>query len=179
MTAKASTGRDWKQTVRSPLFSKILVVVLLMVAAFLLVRSNLELMRENRRMIKFIKNSEVFEKNMQSLERSEATFSRLVLRVQEGSGLEKLKTDHIDKLLNIVKTSELKTDSYNSEIEKKDGFVIFKTNVTIVGDFVAALRFFALLRQQAPHIYVAQYDIRRHLEKQVRLGLMVEVLANE
>lgn len=161
-----------------PLFSKTVVSLLLLAAAILLVHNNLELIRENRRMVKFIKNKNVFQANLTALQKNEATFNKLVLTLDKKADLEKLKADHINRLLDIVKSAGMKMDSYNSEIQEKDGWVIFRHNVTLVGDFVNALYFFAQLREHIPYVYVARYDIRRYQDDQIRLGLIVEVLGN-
>lgn len=167
------------RVVRGPLFSKVVVSLLLLVAAVLLVQGNLELIRENRRMVKFIKNQNVFEGNLAALQKSEESFKRLIIPLEKDADSEKMKADHINRLLAVVKSAGMKMDSYNSETLEHDGWVIFRHNVTIVGDFVRALYFFAQLRERAPHIYVARYDIRRYQEDQVRLGLIVEVVSSE
>ncbi|MCP5053590.1 MAG: hypothetical protein GY940_40865, partial [bacterium] len=134
---------------------------------------------ENKKMIKFINNEEVFHKNLEGLQKSEEEFGKYMLKLENGTDLEKVKADHINQLLNMVKASNLKVDSYRSEIEKKDGFVIFKYNVTIVGRFVQTLPFFARVREEAKHIYVSRYDIQRHEERLVRLGVTLEIVGTE
>ncbi|MCP5048979.1 MAG: hypothetical protein GY940_17550, partial [bacterium] len=126
---------------------KVVLVAVLVVVSVLLVYTNQGLVKENKKMIKFINNEEVFRQNLEGLQKSEEEFGKYMLKLENGTDLEKVKADHINQLLNMVKASNLKVDSYRSEIEKKDGFVIFKYNVTIVGRFVQALPFFARVRE--------------------------------
>ncbi len=158
---------------------KILLVIVLAAAAVFLVYTNKSLVRENKKMIKFINNEQVFQQNLEALETNKTRFAKYVIDIKSGTDLEKIKADYINQLLRLVEISGLKVDSYRSGIEKKDGFVVFKYNVTIVGDFVRAIRFFSLMRKEAPHIYVARYDIRLHLEKLTRMGLTLEIVAVE
>ena len=67
-------------------------------------------------------------------------------------------------------------DSYRSEIEKSEEFVIFKFNITIVGEFIQVLRFFHRLREQAKYMYISSYDIRLHIKTDIRLGLTVHII---
>jgi hypothetical protein len=158
---------------------KIVLVVLLIVTAIILAYSNGQLLQDNKKMIKFINNEEVFKQNLKGLQESEAGIAKNILIIPKDADLEKIKGEYINRLMQMVQRSDLKVDSYRSEIEKKDGFVVFKYNVTIVGDFVQALHFFSLLGNEATNAYVSRYDFQLHQEKMIRLGLTVEVLGAE
>ncbi len=167
------------QKVQQQFIVKIAIVLILIVTAVVLILTNHNFMRENKRMIKFIAHQDVFKKTLESLEASEAQFAPLFIKIESGADLEKIKNDHINQLLNLVNLSELTVDSYRSEIEKKDGFVIFKTNIVLTGDFIQTIRFFAQMRNDAPQTYVSGYDIQLHQEKFVRIGLIVEIVGLE
>lgn len=160
---------------------KIAAAVVLVVIAAVLFYVNKSLMRENKKMIKYIKNEEAFKQDLDNLRKSEGLFSQYIVRIKKGNKAdrEKVKSDYINELLQLVETSNLKVDSYRSQIEEKDGFVIFKYNITIVGDFVQAIRFFSRLQKEAKYIYIAKYNIELYLEKSTRMALTVEIVGVE
>ena len=158
------------------------LMLVLLVIALLLFYANEDLMKENRKMIKYIKNQEVFQRDLEQLRKSEGLLEKYFIKIgknKSDADLEKIKSGYIDQLLARVKKSDLQVDSYRSEMEKSRGFVIFKYNVTIVGEFVQLLRFFYRLLDQAKHIYVSRYDIRLHLKTKIRMGLAVEIIGME
>jgi len=160
---------------------KIAAAVVLLVIAAVLFYVNKNLMRENKKMMKYIKNEAAFKQDLANLKKSEDLFSQYIVRIKKGSKAdrEKIKSDYINELLGLVETGKLKVDSYRSQVEESDGFVIFKYDITIVGDFVQAIGFFSRLRKEAKYIYVDKYAIELHLEKFVRMALTVEIVGVE
>ncbi len=161
------------------LIIKIVLVLVLALIALLLFFANKDLLKENRKMIKYIKNQEVFKRDLKHLRTSENQLEKYIVKIGENAvdaDLEKIKSGYIDDLLDIIKKNDLQVDSYRSEIEKSEGFVIFKYNITIVGEFIQVLRFFHRLLDQAKYIYVSRYDIRLHVRTKVRLGLTVDII---
>lgn len=158
---------------------KIVLVLVLAVIAVLLFLTNKDLLKENRKMIKYIKNKEVFKQELKHLRTSENQLEKYLVKIERNASdadLEKIKSGYIDDLLDIIKKNDLQVDSYRSEIEKSEGFVIFKYNITIVGEFIQVLRFFYRLLDQAKYIYVSRYDIRLHIKTKIRLGLTVDII---
>lgn len=158
---------------------KIVLVLVLAVIAVLLFAANKDLLKENRKMIKYIKNQEVYQQDLKQLRTSENQLEKYVVQIGENAAdadLEKTKSGYIDDLLDIIKKNDLQVDSYRSEIEKSEDFVIFKYNITIVGEFIQVLRFFHHLLDQAKYMYVSSYDIRLHIKTDIRLGLTVHII---
>lgn len=158
------------------------LVLVLTVAAFGFYYIDKNLVKENQKMIKYIKNEEVFKRNLDILKENENLFRKYIIALEPRAAdaeLEKIKSGYIDDLLNIIRKQEIQVDSYRSEIEKKDGFVIFKYDITIIGDFVRVLRFFNRLMDGYKHIYVTRYDIRMNVNTLVRLGMTVEIMGME
>jgi len=158
---------------------KMVSVVVLAVIAVFLFAANKGLWRENRKMVKYIKNQEVYKASLKALGTSENQLEKYIVKIGENASdadLEKIKSGYIDELLDIIKKTELQVDSYRSEIEKSEDFVIFKYNITIVGDFIQVLRFFHRLQEQASYMYVSGYDIRLHIKTNIRLGLAVDII---
>lgn len=161
------------------LIIKIALVLVLAIIAVLLFFANRDLVKENWKMIKYIKNQEVFKRDLKHLRTSENQLEKYIVKIGKNAAdadLEKIKSGYIDDLLDIIKKSDLQVDSYRSEIEKSEGYVIFKYNITIVGEFIQVLRFFHRLLDQAKHIYVSRYDIRLHIKTKIRLGLTVDII---
>jgi hypothetical protein len=161
------------------LIIRISLVLVLAVIAVLLFASNKDLLNENRKMIKYIKNQEVFKQDLKHLRTSENQLEEHLVKIGKNASdadLEKIKSGYIDDLLEIIKENDLQVDSYRSEIEKSEDFVIFKYNITIVGEFIRVLRFFYRLLEQAKYMYVAGYDIRLHIKTDIRLGLTVHII---
>lgn len=160
---------------------KIVVVLALALVAAVLFFMNKNLVRENKKMIKYIKNEGAFKQDLNNLKESEDIFSQYIVRVEKGNNAdrERIKSDYINQLLQLIDTNGLKVDSYRSGIEEKDGFVIFRYNVTIVGEFVRAIVFFSRLREQAKYIYVDKYAAELHRETLIRMALTVEIVGVE
>lgn len=161
---------------------KLMLVLVLVVIALLLSQANKDLMKENRKMIKYIKNQEVFHRDLKLMRKSESLLEKYIVKIGKNTAdadLEKIKSGYIDDLLDTIKKNDLEVDSYRSEVQKSEGFVIFKYDITIVGDFIQVIRFFYRLLDQFKHIYVSRYDIRLHIRAKVRLGLTVEILGVE
>lgn len=161
------------------LIIKISLVLVLAVIAVLLFAANKDLLNENRKMIKYIKNQEVFKQDLKHLRTSENQLEKYLVKIEENASdadLEKIKSGYIDDLLEIIKKNDLQVDSYRSEIEKSEDFVIFKYNITIVGEFIRVLRFFHRLHEQAKYMYVSGYDIRLHIKTDIRLGLTIHII---
>jgi len=155
------------------------LVLVLAVIAVLLFVANKDLLKDNRKMIKYIKNQEVFKRDLKHLRTSENLLEKYIVKIDKNAAdadLEKIKSGYIDDLLDIIKKADLQVDSYRSEIEKSEEFVIFKYNITIVGEFIRVLRFFYRLQEQAKYMYVSRYDIRLHVRTKVRLGLTVDII---
>ena len=156
---------------------KIAAAAVLAIIAAVLFYMNKNLMLENKKMIKYIKNEAVFKQDLENLRKSEDLFSRYIIRIKKGgkADLEKIKADYFNELLRLIETSNLKVDSYRSEIEEKDGFVIFRYDITIVGDFVRVVGFFSRLRKQSAYVYIDKYVAELHREKMIRMALTVEI----
>jgi hypothetical protein len=161
------------------LIIKIVLVLVLAVIAVLLFAANKGLLKENRKMIKYIKNQEAYQRDLKLLRTSENQLEKYSVKIGENAtdaDLEKIKSGYIDDLLDIIKKNDLQVDSYRSEIEKSEDFVIFKYNITIVGEFIQVIRFFHRLLDQAKYMYVSSYDIRLHIKTDIRLGLTVHII---
>jgi hypothetical protein len=161
------------------LIIKIVLVLVLAVIAVLLFAANKDLLKENRKMIKYIKNQEAYQRDLKLLRTSENQLEKYFVKIGENAtdaDLEKIKSGYIDNLLDIIKKNDLQVDSYRSEIEKSEDFVIFKYNITIVGEFIRVIRFFHRLLDQAKYMYVYSYDIRLHIKTDIRLGLTVHII---
>lgn len=167
------------QKIQQQFIVKIVLVVLLVVMAVGFVLANRHLLTQNKKMMRYIANQEVFRQAQKSLEESENRFANATIPITSGTDVETLKNEKVNQLLNVISMNQLTVESYRSEIEKKDGFVIFKIDITLTGDFVQVLRFFSLLRGEAPFAYVTQYNIQLHMEKFVRMGLMLEIVGLE
>ncbi len=100
----------------------------------------------------------------------------LVLPLQPGDDLEKIKNRYINDVMNILKQFNLKVDSYRSEVAQEDGFQLFKYNVSVLGDFLDVIRFFNIVGKRFPFLYVDNYIIKLHGEKFVRIDLKLEIL---
>ncbi|UCH94037.1 MAG: hypothetical protein JSV88_27740 [Candidatus Aminicenantes bacterium] len=164
------------------LIIKVAMVLVLSIIAVLLFYTNKDLMKKNQKMIKYIKNEEVFKRELMHLKKSENQFEKYIVKVGKNAAnadLEKIKSGYIDELLDMIKKDNLQVDSYRSEIQESDGFAIFKYNITIVGDFIQVLRFLNRLLEQTRHIYVSRYDIRLHISTLVRMGLTVDIIGME
>jgi hypothetical protein len=164
------------------LMIKIAVVLVLTLIAFLLFYSNKNRVKENQKMIKYIRGEAVFKQDLQRLTASESLFEQYIVKIEKNADdadLEKIKSGYIDDLLGMIKKTDLQVDSYRSEIEKKEGFVIFRYDITIVGEFIQVLRFFNRLLEDAHHIFVSRYDIRMHINTLIRMGLTVDIIGME
>lgn len=151
------------------------------IIASVLFYMNKSLVHRNTKMIKYIKNEAAFKQDLENLKKSEALFSRYIAPIKNSdkAELERIKSGYIDELLRFIETSGLKVDSYRSEIENKDGFVIFKYDITIVGEFVKVIQFFSRLQEEAKYIFAAKYIIERHRETLTRMALTVEIVGLE
>lgn len=160
---------------RAILVKAALAVLLAVVSVFLLLTEQ-GLVRENKKMLKLIKNEEKLRRNFSKLQESEAIFAQYYVPLDSQSDLEKIKADTIAGLMKIIEANNLKVDSYRSEVEEAGEFTLFKYNLTIVGVYPDVVRFFSLLAQDAGNIYVTGYTIKLHIETSVRMGLQVELL---
>jgi hypothetical protein len=161
---------------------KIAVVLVLALAAFLLFYTNQHRVKENQKMLKYIKNEAAFKQELAQLRANESQFEKYIVKLDNKTAdadLEKIKSGYIDDLLGMIKKDNLQVDSYRSEIEKKEGLVIFKYDITIVGEFIQALYFFNRLLEQHHHIFVSRYDIRLHINTLIRMGLTVDIIGME
>ena len=168
--------------VQKGLILKVAGVLILVVIAVLLFYLNKDLIKKNQKMIKYIKNEEVFKEDLLRLQKHEGVLAEFITKIEPNASdadLEKIKSGYIDELLDKIKADDMQVDSYRSEIEKSDGFVIFKYNITIVGEFLQLLRFFSHLLEQSKHIYVSGYDIRLHVNTKIRLGLAINIIGME
>jgi len=175
---KLDVGGD----VQRGLIIKVILVLCLAVIAVLLFYLNKDLMKNNKKMIKYIKNEDIFKRDLHRLKKYEGQLAEYITKIDKdasASDLEKIKSGYIDELLDVIKADDLQVDSYRSEIEKSDGFVIFKYNITIVGEFLQLLRFFNHLLERWKHIFVSGYDIRLHVKSKIRIGLTVNVIGRE
>lgn len=159
-----------------PILGKIVLVLVLTVLAIVLFLADKNLVRENKKMLKFIKNEETLRAHFNHLKENEKLFAQYIVDLGKNPDHEKIKSSYITRLMDTLKQNNLKVDSYRSEIEEKDGFVIFKYNITIMGKFIDVVDFFHRLPRNAVNIYVERYEIRLHSEKMVRMGLLVEVV---
>ena len=183
MKGTGTRGRfDLLGNIPKGLLIKIAVVLTLILIAFLLFYSNQNRIKENQKMIKYIKNEAVFKQDLHQLRTSEDQYEKYIINIEKNTAaadLEKIKSGYNDDLLGMIKKNNLQVDSYRSEIEKKEGFVIFRYDITIVGEFIQVLRFFNWLLEQAPYIFVSRYDIRLHINTLIRMGLTVDIIGME
>ncbi len=152
-----------------------LAVALVVISVFLLLTGQ-DLMRENKKMLKLIKNEEKLRRNFSKLQQSETIFAQYYIPLDSKSDPEKIKADSIASIMKIIEASNLKVDSYRSEVEEAGEFTLFKYNITIVGKYPDVARFFSSLAQDARNINVAAYTIQYHIETSVRVGLQVELV---
>ncbi len=170
--------------VQGRLLLKVALAALILFFAVQLFYTNQDLAAQNKKMAKYIDNEAAFRRNQKALQKSEALFSRYMVKVdlptgsdeERANSLEKVKSQYIDQLLQLVKSSNLRVDSYRSEVESKEDFVLFKYNVTLLGDFVEIIGFFNRMGTESPFVLVKEYNMKMHLGKQVRMALRVEVV---
>lgn len=155
---------------------KALLAVALIAAAVFLLFTGQDLVQENKKMLKLIRNEEKLRRNFSKLQQSETIFTQYYIPLDSKSDPEKIKAESITGIMNIIEDNNLKVDSYRSEVEEAGEFTLFKYNITIVGGYPDVARFFSSLAQDARNIYVASYTIQYHIEASVRIGMQVELL---
>jgi Tfp pilus assembly protein PilO len=155
---------------------KAVLAVVLVVISVILLLTDQDLVRENKKMLKLIKNEEKLRRNFSKLQQSETIFAQYYIPLDSKSDPEKIKADSIASIMKIIEASNLKVDSYRSEVEEAGEFTLFKYNITIVGKYPDAARFFSSLARDARNINVAAYTIQYHIETSVRVGLQVELV---
>lgn len=189
MIKPLGSGKDRLLTI------KILIAILLGAALFFMFQTNREQITKNHKMIKHIRNETRFKQNLAHLAINKTTLAKYVADISKknknDTDLEKLKSDYMNDLLQLVKSSDLKVDSYNSMILKSgeadnethldipQGCVLFRYDISVVGDFIQVLRFFSLLHENTRVFRVRGYDIRQHMGKFVRLILNAEIIGVE
>lgn len=132
---------------------------------------------KNRKMLRYLKNEAVYRTHLESLRKSKETFATYVKRLETGADNGKIKSEYNTQLLQVITDNKLKIDSYRSEIEEEEGgFIAFKYNVTVEGDFLDVIALFTALRVSLPEMYVDKYDIKVHLEDLVRVGFRAAVI---
>ena len=161
---------------RRKLLGKIGLIVLLMIAGVSLYLACLSVEGQNRKMMKLNRNEANLQQQNKTLKNSAARFSRLILPLDAGADLEKIKTRYINDVMNILKQFNLKVDSYRSEVAVEDGFQLFKYNVSVLGDFLDVIRFFNTIGQRMPFLFVRNYNIKLHGEKFVRMDLKLDIV---
>lgn len=155
---------------------KAVLTIALAAAAVFLLLTGQDLVRENKKMLKLIRNEEKLRRYFSKLQQNETVFAQYYILLDSKSDTEKIKAESIAGIMNIIEDNNLKVDSYRSEVEEAGEFALFKYNITIVGGYPDAARFFSSLAQDAKNIYVASYTIQYHIEASVRVGLQVELL---
>lgn len=155
---------------------KAVLAVALAAAAVFLLLTGQDLVRENKKMLKLIRNEEKLRRNFNKLRQSEAVFAQYYIPLDNKSDPEKIKAESIAGIMNIIEDNNLKVDSYRSEVEEAGEFTLFKYNITIVGGYPDVARFFSSLAREARNIFVASYTIQYHIEASVRVGLQVELV---
>jgi len=163
-----------------PLITKGAIALLLAILAFIFFQINQDLVKANRKMLKYIKNEDAFKQNLLFLRKNVSQFAPYIVSIS-GKGaqdLEKEKSLYMNQLLDLAKGNELKVDSYNTEIDDKEGtFVTFRYQISLIGDFVRIIQFFSQIQKETRHIYIRSYEIRKHVRDNVRLGMTAEVVA--
>ncbi|MCU0287653.1 MAG: hypothetical protein MUF15_14830 [Acidobacteria bacterium] len=153
----------------------VLVLVLIAVSVFLLFNTQ-DLVRENKKMLKLIKNEDKLRHNFSKLQESETIFTQYYITLDSQSDPEKIKADTTAELMTIIEANNLKVDSYRSEVEEDGEFTLFKFNLTIVGGYPDVVRFFSALVQEAKNTYITGYTMKLYNETSIRVGLQVELL---
>lgn len=156
---------------------KIILVLALILFSLFMWDANGELMQENQKKYKYIRSEESIRARFDEMVTAKERFAKFTIPIAGDVDTEKIKSDYITLLLDMVGKNNLKTDSYRSEVEEQDGFVMFKYNITIIGDFFDILKFFNRLPglPKGRYFYIRSYDIKLHQETRVRMGLRVEV----
>ena len=166
--------QNYKKIVIKILF--LLFLLFITVALFFFTKA---IISKNTKMLKYINSGISFEKHYLNMKKNNLFFSKYIIKVNDKTKLEKTKSDYINLVLNEIKNNNLENVSYQSDIIEKDGFIFFKYNITVIGDFVDLINFFSKLKQKDKSIYVKKYEIRINGDKWVRVSMEIEVLGEK
>lgn len=151
------------------------LILLLIPAIIWLLLTNRDLLHKNETMLKYMRNGRVIQARFDALAAVRDSFSGYVAKPAPKTDPETLKTEHITRLLALISQNGLNTDSYLAETAERDGFLIFRYNIVIIGKFTSLISFYSALTQETPRFYVFSYDTELHQETLTRTGLRVEV----
>jgi hypothetical protein len=161
------------------LILKLIAIFFMVIAIFLLFSTNKSLVSENKKMVKLIRNEKNIRSQFEKIKQNEELFYyKYILAIDKDTDLEKIKSNYINYLLELMKEKKLKVDSYRSEIKEEGNFKIFKYNISVYGDFIDVIGFFYRLREKYKYIYVKDYVIKLSGDKFVRMGLKLEIVGD-
>ena len=157
---------------------KLITIFLMFLAIFLIFSTNKSLVSENKKMVKLIRNEKNLRNQFEKINQNEDLYYTGLPAIDKDTDLEKIKSNYINYLLELMKEKKLKVDSYRSEIKEEGNFKIFKYNISIYGDFIDVIGFFYRLRGKYKYIYVKDYVIKLSGDKFVRMGLKLEIVGD-
>ncbi len=160
------------------LILKLIAIFLMVFAIFLLFSTNKSLVSENKKMVKLIRNEKNLRNQFEKIKQNEELFCKYILAIHKDTDLEKIKSNYINYLLELMKEKKLKVDSYRSEIKEEGNFKIFKYNISVYGNFIDVIGFFYRLREKYKYIYVKDYVIKLSGDKFVRMDLKLEIVGD-
>ncbi len=158
---------------------KILILFLLLIIYMSMFLLTNKIINKNTKMLKYINSGVKIEQNYSNLKSTEKLFSKYILKINNKILLEKTKADYINLILNEIKNNNLENISYQSDLSEKDGFIILKYNVTVIGDFINLINFFSTLKKKNKSIYIKKYDIKLNGDKWIRASIVIEVLGEK
>lgn len=140
----------------------IFVAIILIMLSIGLFVDNKALQVKNQEMDKFIKSEKIIKEQLVTLKGEQKNYYRYILKIKKNSDLEKLKANHLNLLLNSLKKSNLKIDSYKSGNQESKNFMVFKYNIKFSGNYSQIRDFLIRLGQKKKFIYINDLVMEKH-----------------
>jgi len=153
----------------------IFVAIILIMLSIGLFMDNKALQVKNQEMDKFIKSEKIIKEQLVTLKEEQKNYYRYILKIKKNSDLEKLKANHLNLLLNSLKKSNLKIDSYKSGNQEPKNFMVFKYNIKFSGNYSQILDFLIRLGQKKKFIYINDLAMEKHNLKLKEITAVVNI----
>lgn len=154
---------------------QISLVIFFMIISFGLSDVNKSLIKENKKLNKFISKETSLNDHLLNKKLSEKVIM-YTLKIKPDTSLEKIRLEYMNVLLEMIKQKDLKVDSYNSEEIKENQLIKFRYTIKTIGDYIKILDFYEEIIGKYKFFLIHNFRVDKRADNIVKAEISLDLI---
>jgi len=160
-------------------FGKIAACVIMLVLSGVFIIIDNGMMEKNRKLLKTIRKAPLIKERQNMMKKNLDLLNSHLIKIKKNENIEKTTTGYMNALLDLLKTCDLKVESFQSGKLESDGFLILQFNLNSTGDYSKVLDFLERLLKEKKYVFVRNLSINgsKYASSWVEFTLNLDILS--